>query len=693
MGSPGWRLRSRLYARLPGETDVDVGLNQCGSLTLARTAGRYDELRYLAEFCRHHDIANDLIAPDGSPSCSRCAVPTGSSVPSTSRRTATSTRAMAALALAKGAHLPGAVFREGVSSHRPSRRGDGTVVGVETDGVSSSASTSCWRADCGRATSPRACGAPVPLCTPAAHVHVQTAPTRGRRHRLPVLRDLDAYFYARHRGRPPARRRVRAGRPAARPASDFAAGFAFGEFAPGLGPLRRRSARSPRSACPRCAASSATASSTRPESFTPDANFCLGETAEVARALRRGRVQQPGHHLRAGRRPALAEWIVDGARRSTLGASTCSASTRRQSHRAYLHERTREGARTALRDALAAPPAAHGTRRAAHAAARTARCGGCVLRRDDRLGASQLVRAARAVEPDYEYSYGRQNWFEPPAGRAPCRSRRRGAVRPLARSPRSRSPDRTRWTSCSASAPQISTWRRPRRATRCSSTRGAASSWTAPSRGSPSDRFLVVTPAVSQTQDAGDVAPSGAGRAAAVFDATSGLRDHRRHGATQSRADVPGLADGPVRRGAAVGRALAIEVAAGPRSCSGRASSASSVRDLPADGAGGGPLRRPGPAGDDFGLGHAGYHALDSLRCEKGYRHVGHDIGPGLTPAEAGLMFAVSRRKEAVLRGAGGPRGRPTTRGGARSSCASTNRACCFCTTSPSCWTAAASAG
>jgi len=51
-------------------------------------------------------------------------------------------------------------------------------------------------------------------------------------------------------------------------------------------------------------------------------------------------------------------------------------------------------------------------------------------------------------------------------------------------------------------------------------------------------------------------------------------------------------------------------------------------------------------AGDDLGLVHAGYHALDSLRCEKGYRHLGHDIGPGVGPAEAGLMFAVSKRKK-----------------------------------------------
>ena len=47
-------------------------------------------------------------------------------------------------------------------------------------------------------------------------------------------------------------------------------------------------------------------------------------------------------------------------------------------------------------------------------------------------------------------------------------------------------------------------------------------------------------------------------------------------------------------------------------------------------------------AGADYGLAHAGYHALNSLRMEKAYRHWGHDIGDEDTPLEAGLGFAVA---------------------------------------------------
>ena len=40
-------------------------------------------------------------------------------------------------------------------------------------------------------------------------------------------------------------------------------------------------------------------------------------------------------------------------------------------------------------------------------------------------------------------------------------------------------------------------------------------------------------------------------------------------------------------------------------------------------------------------LSHAGYHALNSLRMEKGYRHWSHDITDEDSPLEAGLGFAV----------------------------------------------------
>jgi|TARA_R110002110_G_scaffold303209_2_gene517291 glycine cleavage system aminomethyltransferase T len=52
-------------------------------------------------------------------------------------------------------------------------------------------------------------------------------------------------------------------------------------------------------------------------------------------------------------------------------------------------------------------------------------------------------------------------------------------------------------------------------------------------------------------------------------------------------------------------------------------------------------------AGVDHGLVHAGYHATNSLRLEKAFRHWGHDITDEDTPFEAGLSFAVAFDKPA----------------------------------------------
>ncbi len=41
-----------------------------------------------------------------------------------------------------------------------------------------------------------------------------------------------------------------------------------------------------------------------------------------------------------------------------------------------------------------------------------------------------------------------------------------------------------------------------------------------------------------------------------------------------------------------------------------------------------------------------GHYALNGCRIEKGYRHWGHDLGPEITPLEAGLGFAVDWSKE-----------------------------------------------
>ena len=50
-------------------------------------------------------------------------------------------------------------------------------------------------------------------------------------------------------------------------------------------------------------------------------------------------------------------------------------------------------------------------------------------------------------------------------------------------------------------------------------------------------------------------------------------------------------------------------------------------------------------AGEPLGLRHCGYHALNSLRIEKAYRDWSHDIGPDDTPLDAGLGFTCAWTK------------------------------------------------
>ncbi len=56
-------------------------------------------------------------------------------------------------------------------------------------------------------------------------------------------------------------------------------------------------------------------------------------------------------------------------------------------------------------------------------------------------------------------------------------------------------------------------------------------------------------------------------------------------------------------------------------------------------------------AGKNHGLKHAGYHAMNSLRLESGYRHWGHDITDEDTPIEAGLGFTCAYDKVGGFRG------------------------------------------
>ena len=57
--------------------------------------------------------------------------------------------------------------------------------------------------------------------------------------------------------------------------------------------------------------------------------------------------------------------------------------------------------------------------------------------------------------------------------------------------------------------------------------------------------------------------------------------------------------------------------------------------------------------GEKYSLCHAGVHAMDTLRMEKGYLHWGHDISPEENQYEAGLGFTISYKKKIDFIGKG----------------------------------------
>ena len=257
----------------------------------------------------------------------------------------------------------------------------------------SSASASCWPAACGRATWPRVAGASVPLW-PAAHVHVRTVPIEGATADLPVIRDLDAYFYVRHAN---GALLVGAFEPDGKPLDPAiaAAGLLVRRARARLGALRA-GARARGGAHPGAARR-------RVRAVPERARVVHARCRLLHRRDRRGRracTSPPASTARASStRPARAGRSRSGSSRAPptrdvpgLDVQRFAGAAVEPALPARAHTR---GPRPPVRDALAVPAAAHRAQHPPHAAARPGRGRRRRVRRDRRLRARQLVRAGR----------------------------------------------------------------------------------------------------------------------------------------------------------------------------------------------------------------------------------------------------------------------------------------------------------
>jgi glycine cleavage system aminomethyltransferase T/glycine/D-amino acid oxidase-like deaminating enzyme len=633
-----------LYESLEAETGQATGFRRCGSISVARTAERLIELKRGASMAKCFGVEIELISPSEAgrlwPLMRTDDLAGAVWIPRDGRTNPIDTT----LALAKGARQGGATILENIAVtgiHR--ERGVATGVATDHGDVACEIVVNCagmWGREVGRMA-----GVNVPLHA-SEHFYIVTEPMAGVTRELPVLRDTDGYIYAREE----VGGLLMGGfEPIAKPwgMDGIPADFAFSllpedwehfrvfmeqaiERIPALetAPVRRHV--------------------NGPESFTPDNRYMLGEAPELRNFFVAAGFNSVGIASAAGAGRALAEWIVAGEPSMDLWDVDIRRFVPFQGNARYLRERTREvvGLLYAMHWPFRQSETARGVRRS-------------VLH--DRLAERGAVFGVAAgweranwfatagVEPRYVYTYGRQNWF--PCAAAEHRGVR-GAVGLFDQSSlakfRLQGPDATAvLQSLCGNDIDVAPGRIVY--TQMLNARGGIECDLTVSR-LAEDTYLIVTIAAAATHDADWIRRSLGDARVTLTDVTSaytvlGVMGPRSR-ELLSRVTGADLAD------AAFPFATTREIDLGYGLA--RATRITYVGELgwelylPTEFAAGA-YDALLEAGEGLGLCHAGYHAMDSLRMEKGYRSWGHDIGGDDTPLEAGLGFAVAFKKDGFV--------------------------------------------
>jgi 4-methylaminobutanoate oxidase (formaldehyde-forming) len=640
-----------LYERLEAETGQATGFRRSGSLSVARTAERLIELKRGASMARCFGVDVQVISPGEAgrrwPLMRTDDLAGAVWIPGDGRTNPIDTT----LALARGARNGGATILENVTvTGILSERGAATGVRTDHGDITCEVIVNCagmWGREVGRMA-----GVNVPLHA-AEHFYIVTEPMEGVTRDLPVLRDTDGYIYVREE----VGGLLMGGfEPAAKPwgMDGIPADFKFSLLPEDWEHFRVLMEQ----ACVRIPALE-TAPVRRhvngPESFTPDNRYMLGEAPELRNFFVAAGFNSIGIASAAGAGRALAEWIVGGEPAMDLWDVDIRRFMPFQGNARYLRERTREvvGLLYAMHWPFRQPETARGVRRSVlheRLAARGAAFG--VVAGWERTN----WFATGGSAPRYAYTYGRQNWFS--AAAAEHRAVREAVglfdqsslAKLLLQGPETTA---TLQRLC-ANDVDVPVGRIVY--TQMLNARGGIECDLTVTR-LAADAYLVVTVAAAATHDADWIRRGIASTRVTLTDVTSaftvlGVMGPRSRdllacltGADLSSAGFPFGTVREIELGYATVRATRItyvgelgwelyvptELAMGV------------YDDVVA-------------AGEDLDLRHAGYHAMDSLRLEKGYRSWGHDIGSEDTPLEAGLGFAVAFRKggftgrEALLR-------------------------------------------
>ena len=629
------------YAGLAARSGIDAGYYESGSLSIAQTPERMTELEYALATARHHGLPARRLEPAEIAAVWPPIDVRGLVGGALFEGDATVNPGVAALATAKAAFELGVRFVE--ECRVVGLRRDGPrVTGVETDRGTIECEVVVIAAGLWSPALAELAGVRLALHA-AEHMWVQTGALEGADRDLPILRDLDGHIYVRHyRGGFVVGAFEPEGKP--RTLASIPPDFAFGEFAPDRRHFAPSLAKA-RLRVPVLRDASIEHYLNAPEAFTPDGAFLLGETAEVGGLFVAAGLNSQGIILGPGVGRALAGWIEAGAPVTDVAEVDVRRFAPEQTTAAFLFERTREslGRLYAMHWPFLQPETARGLRRGP-LYERLATAGACF---GETAGWERANWYAPPGTPAvYRYSYGRQNWF--PEAAAEHRAAREGvALFDLS----SFAKFRLRGAAALAAAQHLFSSDLDREPGAVTYTcllnqRGGIEADVTVTRLARDD-FLIVAPTTTQAKLGHWLARRG-DEAAAVIDVTSAfgvlavvgpLAREVLATLTPAPLDDAAFAYGTGQR-IEVGRAfpLALRVSyageLGWELYAGAESLPALYDDLMA-------------AGAPFGLRLAGYHALDGLRAEKGFRHWGPDMGPADTPFEAGLGFTVALDKDA----------------------------------------------
>ncbi|MCV3764469.1 GcvT family protein [Rhizobium sp. TRM95796] len=401
-----------LYVKLEAETGIGTGMKQNGSMTVALTEARKQEIYRQASLARAFNVDVREISPEEVkamyPHLNTADVKAAVHLPLDGQ----CDPANIAMALAKGARQNGAQVIEGVIVTGVTTKNgrvtgvtceqDGEIYTIETDNVVNAAGM--WGRDFARQS-----GVTVPLHA-CEHFYIVTEPIAGLK-QLPVLRVPDeCTYYKEDAGKmlvgafelkakpwPPRGEAIR---------TDFCFDQLpedFDHFQPILEMAVNR--------MPMLETAGIHTFFNGPESFTPDDRYYLGEAPELRGYWVAAGYNSIGIVSSGGAGMALAQWMNDGEPPFDLWEVDIRRAQPFQRNRTYLRERVSEtlGLLYADHYPFRQMDTARGVRRSPlheHLKARGAVFG--------EVAGNERANwfAEPGQEREYRYSWGRQNWFD-----------------------------------------------------------------------------------------------------------------------------------------------------------------------------------------------------------------------------------------------------------------------------------------